>query len=115
VAAYSGVATTGGIADIASSADTAATQQHASPSITAPDGAWVVQLWADKSTSTAAWTPPSGVTSRGTSFGTGSGHTSALLADSGAPVAAGTYGGGVASTDASSAKGVAWTIALKSS
>ena len=72
-----------------------------------------MQYWSDKNSSTTLWTAPGGVIERGTSYGTGSGRTSALLADSGAPVAAGTYGGDIATTDFASGRGIAWTFALK--
>ena len=49
----------------------------------------MVQFWTDKSSATTLWTPPSGVTQRGASYGTGTGRTSALLVDSGGPVPAG--------------------------
>ena len=113
VADYRGVATSGGIAAIASTTDSGTT--HTSPTVAAPAGAWVVQLWSDKSSATTAWTAPGGVTVRGTSYGASTGRTSALLADSGAPVSAGNYGGQVATTDASSGRAIAWTIALKPS
>lgn len=111
LAAYRGVSATDPLAAVASSTD-GATTQHTSPTVTAPGGGWVVQLWSDKSTATTSWTAPGGVSVRGTSYGTGAGHTAALLADSGGPVSAGTYGGQVATTDSSSARAIAWTIAL---
>jgi hypothetical protein len=111
LAAYQGVAATGGIAAIASSQDVS-TAAHTSPTVTAPAGDWVVQFWSDKSSGTTLWTPPSGVTERGTSYGSGTGRTSGLLADSGAPVAAGTYGGDTATTDVVSGRGIAWTLVL---
>ena len=110
--AYRGVASSGAIADIASSADSS-TASHTSPTVTAPGGAWVVQVWTDKSSGTTTWTAPSGVTVRGSVFGSNTGRMSALLADSGGPVASGTYGGQEAQTDAASGRAVAWTIALK--
>ncbi len=111
VASYRGVAASDGIADFASSTD-GATTQHTSPTVNAPAGGWVVQLWIDKSSATTAWTAPNGVAVRGTSYGGNSGRTSALLADSGTSVSAGTYGGQVATTDASSGRAIEWTIAL---
>ena len=73
----------------------------------------MIQSWSDKSSGTTLWTPPSaGVTVRGTSYGAGNGRTTSLLADSGGPVSAGTYGAQTASTDASSGRAIEWTIAL---
>ena len=72
----------------------------------------MVRVLSDKSSGTTLWTPPSGVTERGTSYGSGTGRTSGLLADSGAPVATGTYGGATATTDVVSGRGIAWTLIL---
>jgi hypothetical protein len=112
VAAYHGVAATGGVTGLASSQDVSATA-HTSPTVTATAGDWVVQFWSDKSSGTTLWTPPGGVTPRGTSYGSGTGRTSALLADSGAPVGAGTEGGATATTNVASGRGIALTFLLK--
>ncbi len=113
VAAYRGVASTGGIAEVKSAGDSD-TATHVSPSATAPAGGRVVQVWTDKSSGTTSWTPPSGVTVRGTVFGAkGGGRASALLVDSGAPVSAGSSGSQTARTNAVSGKGIAWTLTLK--
>jgi hypothetical protein len=112
VAAYRGVAATDGIAAFASATD-GGTTGHTSPTVAAPDGGWVVQLWTDKSPGTTSWTAPSGVTTRSTAFGAGTGRTSGLLADSGGPVSAGSYGGLVATTDATSGRAINWTFALQ--
>ena len=112
LAAYRGAATTGAIAAIASNTD-GGTTQHTTSTVQAPAGGWVIQSWSDKSSGTTLWTPPSaGVTVRGTSYGAGNGRTTSLLADSGGPVSAGTYGAQTASTDASSGRAIEWTIAL---
>jgi hypothetical protein len=65
---------------------------HAAPpvAVTAA-GSWVVSFWSDKSSSTTMWRLPSAVTGRDQVSGTGGGHIAAALADSGAPVATGTY------------------------
>lgn len=55
------------------------------------DGSWVVSFWSDKSSSTTGWALPATVTGRDQVIGIGGGHISAALADSGAPVATGTY------------------------
>jgi PKD repeat protein len=113
VAAYQGVASTGGIGAIASGVD-ASTTAHKSPTVSATAGDWGVQYWSDKNTTTTSWTLPggSGVTQRGASYGTGSGRTSALLGDSGAPIPAGNYGGVTATTNTASGRGIAWTLVL---
>jgi hypothetical protein len=87
---------------------------HTTPTVTAAAGDWVASWWTDKSGAVAAWTTPAGVTERDDVYDTGtSARYSALLADSGGPVSAGTYGGLTATTDAASDKAVMWTIALK--
>jgi PKD repeat protein len=85
---------------------------HTTPTVVAPAGAWLVSLWTDKSNSTTAWTPPAGVATRDTALGTGSGRFTALLADSGGPVAAGTNGGLTATTNAASSYADLWTVVL---
>lgn len=84
--------------------ETATTTDHATPTVTAATGGgWLVSFWADKSASTASWTNPAGTTVRSTAAGTGAGHLSHLLADSGGPVAAGAVGGLVARASSASA------------
>ena len=51
-----------------------------------PDGSWVVSYWADKSSTTTAWTPSGLVTTRGTGCGTSSARICSALADSAAKV-----------------------------
>ena len=89
---------------------------HTTPTVTAGAGDWVASWWTDKSSAVSAWTVPSGVTRRDDAYDTGtSGRYSELIADSGGPVAAGSYGGLTATTDTSSDKAIMWTIALRSS
>lgn len=85
---------------------------HATGMVATTDGGWVVSVWSDKSGGTTSWTAPAGVATRATAFGIGGGRYSALVADSAGPVAAGTYGPVMASTDAVSINAAAWTIAL---
>ena len=54
-------------------------------------GSWVVSFWSDKSSSTTAWTLPSGVTQRDQTIGTGGGRVTAAIADSNGSVPTGTY------------------------
>ncbi|WP_158604491.1 PKD domain-containing protein [Nocardioides mangrovicus] len=87
---------------------------HVTPSITAPSGATVVSLWADKSAAVSSWSAPQGVTQRDVAYDSGSsGRFSLLAADSNGPVSQGAYGTLTATTDASSDKAIMWTIALK--
>lgn len=109
--AYAGVADPGPVAAIAS-ATASQTDQHRSPVVTAPDGAWVVQVWTDKSSTTTAWTAPGGVMEREQAVGNGGGRIGALAADSDAPVAAGSHGGQTATTNDISGRSIAWTLAL---
>jgi hypothetical protein len=112
VLAYAGTSPADPVAAFASAADPAATLTHLSPHVEGVGaGAWVVTAWSDKSSSTTAWTPPGGVTARATGIGTGGGRVTSLLADSGAPVAAGAYGGLTATTDAAS-RAMTWSIVL---
>jgi PKD repeat protein len=108
--AYTGTAPDA-VAAIASAAD-ATTNAHRSPTVQAPAGAWVVSAWTEKSSSTTAWTAPAGMTAREQAVGAGGGRIAALCADSAGPVASGTQGGQVATTDGSG-RGIAWTMALR--
>lgn len=106
---YRGV-NTGGVV-VANTVDSA-TADHVSPTVDAPAGSWVATWWIDKSSTTDSWTAPSGVTTRDTMTDTASGRYGFLLADTGAPVVSGPYGGLTATTNATSEKGVSWTVAL---
>jgi hypothetical protein len=111
IADYTGVDLTS--APVFKQATDAATTNHTSPSGTIPGGGgFPVTFWADKSSATTSWTPPAAVTSRATSFGTGSGFVTSLLADAGTPAPAGGYGGLVATTNDAAARGASWTIVL---
>ena len=104
-----------GVADplvYAAAADTVSHTGRVTPVVTAPQGAWVVSYWADKSSATTTWTPPAGVTARQTACGADSGRVCSLFADSGAVVPAGPAGGVSANTDVASNKGVTWSIVL---
>ena len=109
LAIYSGV---GGAAPVVARVGDSARSAHVTSSLTAPAGAWVISLWADKSETTTAWTTPAGTTRRDTSLGTGSGRFTSLLADSGGPVAGGPTGALTAMTNANSTYADMWTVAL---
>ncbi len=102
LAAYGGTAATDPVAAFAVRSDPANTTSHPTPVVAAGAGSWLVSYWADKSSTTTDWVPPGGVGQRSELAGTGSGRIAALLADSGAPVPAGTVGGLVATTNAAS-------------
>jgi hypothetical protein len=97
VAAYRG----GTVTTSASVLETADGTKHTTPSVTAPSSQqWLVSYWSDKGSTTLAWAEPAGVTRRAAPVGSGSGHTSAVLADSGAAVASGNQGSLLATADA---------------
>lgn len=97
---------------VESSTDSSTTS-HASPVVTAPGGAWVVQAWTDKASGTQVWSAPAGVTERGSVAGVqGGGQHSLLLVDSGGPVTAGSHGGQTATTSVASGKAAGWSIVL---
>jgi len=81
------------------------------PVVGTDDGSWVVSYWADKSSSTTAWTAEASVAARAAGCAPSSGRICSLLADSHAKVPA-TYGNIAASTDASSSAAAMWSIVL---
>jgi PKD repeat protein len=110
IAAYTGdmVAPT-----FASAGETVFRPDHTTPTITTTtDGAWVLSYWADKSSATTAFTLPTSVTSRGATCGTSTGRVCSVLADSGATVPAGPYGGLAAISDSPQAMATMWTIVM---
>ena len=111
--AYTGTDPSDPVESFAKSADGLTQATHTSPTASVPlPGSWAVTYWTDKSSSTTAWTAPSGTTVRETSIGTGSGRMSSLAVDAGGPVATGSYGGLTATTDQASAKAESWTFIL---
>ncbi len=103
LAAYANTSTTAPVAVVTTASQSVGSTSHTTPTASvAGDGQWLVSYWADKSSATTDWRAPAGVVVRDESIGTGGGRIGALLADSGAPVAAGTRGGLTATTDATS-------------
>ena len=97
----------------ASAGETASRTGHTTPGASVTlNGSWVVSYWADKSTATTTWTVPAALTVRNQSAGTGSGHLTSVLADSGAGVAPGASAGVTATADSASAKATMWTVVL---
>ncbi len=86
---------------------------HTTPTVTAGAGDWAVSYWADKSSATTGFTLPAGVTGRQAICSANAGRVCSVLADSGAPVSAGPYGGLTATADASSSNATMWTILLR--
>ena len=107
VAVYRGVAD-GPVVAVPGS-DTSRTSHVASPASTAT-GDWVASYWVDRSDTTGSWTPV-GLANRDVAIGTGTNRYSSLLADSGGPVAAGTYSGATATTDVATSSSM-WSIVL---
>ena len=108
VAAYRGAGS--GLPTFASATLVTSATARQTPAVTAPAGAWVVSHWADKSSTTTAWST-AGATSRQALCASGSGRVCSLLADSGAPVS-GLYGPITASTDTASSTATMWSVVL---
>ncbi len=113
LAVYRGAAAAQPVAASAASSETVARTTHTTPTVTGPGG-WVVSFWADKTSTATAITPDSSATGRAASSGTGSGRITSVLADSAGAAAAGSAGGVPATSDASSAKAVMFTVELGS-
>jgi PKD repeat protein len=112
VAAYSGVDTSAPVVFARSADLTNDDTARATPDVTATTGSWVVSYWADKSSTTTAWSPAGSVTTRGAVCGADAGRICSALADSAAAVPAGTYGHVTASTDAPSDMATMWSVVL---
>lgn len=111
VADYSGVRP--GLLVHADLAETVNRAGHATPLVDAPAGSWVVSYWADKSSTTTSFALPDSVTGRHAACNTGTGRVCSALADSGAPVPTGRYGGLVATADGPSAAATTWSVVLR--
>ncbi|MEV7431806.1 PKD domain-containing protein [Nocardioides sp. NPDC092400] len=78
---------------------------HATPAAAVTQaGSWLVSAWAEKSSSTLAWTLPAGTTARTTAAGTGSGKISGVVGDSAGPVAVGAPTARTATTDVAASR-----------
>lgn len=109
VVVYRGVSTDG--AEALETAVDRNTDTHTTPTVTAQGEARVaLSFWADRSSSTTAWTPPDDVDVVSTSIGTGGGRVTTMLAAQ--SVSAGPYGGLVATTDAPASRAVTITLLL---
>jgi PKD repeat protein len=113
VAAWSGTAATSPVATLAHGIDTTTKAAHTTPAVTvATPGSWVVSYWADKSSTTTAWTPPSGQAVRNLSIGASSGRVTSLLTDGGGVAPPGPAGGLTATTDVAGSKATTLTVVL---
>jgi len=116
VGAYSGAPAANPIDVSAVAVDTATTSTHVAPSVTpSASGGWLVTYWADKSTSSTSLSTTPSLVRRGGSTGTGGGHITSALADSGTGVPAGPTGGQVATGTAPASKAVMFSLVLRSS
>ncbi len=108
ISAYRGVSA----ATITSDFNTdASTTSHTTPAVsTVPAGAWVVSLWADKGANTQ-WTAPGGSSLRAQAYSTASGAVSQAVADTNGPAVA-PVAGATATTNATSTRGVNWSLVL---
>jgi hypothetical protein len=97
----------------AKASETVLRADHTTPTVDAQAGDWAVSYWADKSSGTTGFALPAGVVQRRTACAANAGHVCSTLADTGAPVGAGAYGGLVATADAASASATTWTILLR--
>ncbi len=104
----------GSATPVVAGAQDSSTSSHVAPAVAvSTGGSWVVNVWSDKSSTTTAWTTAGAVSQRDTAIGTGSGRSSSTLADSGAPVASGTYPAQTATvTGGASGKGAMLSIVL---
>ncbi|MGK2875867.1 MAG: PKD domain-containing protein [Nocardioides sp.] len=107
---YRDVDPTTPIAAITSATDASTAQHHAPTATATRAGSRLVQIWTDKSSSTTAWTIPGSLALRATALFGGGGRVTAVVGD--AQVDAGQVGGGTATTNAASARGVAWSVVL---
>ena len=107
---YAGVAA--GTPTLAVASDTNQTN-HSTPTVTVPSAnSWVLSYWADRNSSTSAWTTPGSTTQRLALVGSGGGHVDGQIADSNGTVPAGTYGGLSASTGVESGRANMLSIVL---
>jgi PKD repeat protein len=113
VAAWSGTSATTPVASVTGAVDTTATTAHTTPTATvATPGSWVLSYWADKSSSTTAWTAPAGQSVRNVSIGASSGRITSLLTDGGGVAPPGAAGGLTATTDLAGTKATMLTVVL---
>ncbi len=114
VAAYSGEMLA---PEFAKASETVVRAGHTTPTTAAggdaAEGDWAISYWADRSSATTAFALPAGVTQREAACAPTTGRVCSVLADSGGPVAAGPYGGLVATADSAQSSATTWTIVLR--
>ncbi len=112
LAVYRGTAPTVPFATAAGAIEPATSAAHTTPVVTAPEGAWRVSYWDDRSSSAAGWTVPTGEVVRALSAGTGGGRIGVLLTDPAVAEPGGPTGGLTAVSASSTNKATSWTILL---
>lgn len=113
VAAYRGTSNGDPVASFVRAGFTTSSTTRATPVATVTGSqSWALSYWTHKDSASDALIPPSGVTVRASGSQTSGGRITTLIADSGALVATGTYGGLSATAAAASTAGSAWTIVL---
>jgi hypothetical protein len=111
VVAYRGTNGADPVATSASKVDNAPGASHVSPAVTA-GSSWLLTYWSDESSKTSGWTTPAGHSKRASTFGSSSGHISAVLTDSNGPVVAGASGQLTAYANSTSSRGASVTVVL---
>lgn len=113
LAAYRGTSATEPVASFAAVAATTRQSSHttARADVVSP-ASWAVSYWTHKDSVSTQLTPPGNVVVRATGSHGGYGRITALLADSGAPVPTGSYGGLTATAAGSSIAASMWTVIL---
>ena len=112
VVAYRGTSAIDPVASFARFGITVSAAARVTPVVTATAPSWAVSYWMHRDSTTNALVAPSGVVVRASGTQTSSGRVTALLADSGAMVATGPYGGLAATAAAASTAATTWTIIL---
>jgi hypothetical protein len=112
LAAYRGTSAQDPVAGHAVATESVARSIHVTPEVSVGTVAPVLSYWTHKDAGTTQLDPPDGVTVRAGGSQSGSGHVTALLADSGAAVAVGSGGGGGATAAGDSRAASMWTVVL---
>ena len=114
VAAYSGDMLE---PDFVKASETVVRANHTTPTTLVDDdavaGDWALSYWADRSSTTTAFALPGGVTQREAACAPTTGRVCSVLADSDGGVAAGPYGGLVATADSPQSSATMWTMILR--
>lgn len=86
---------------------------HTAPALSVLSaGSWLVNLWAEKSSSDTVWTLPGDTTRRTGAASTGTGKVSAVLGDSAAGLPAGPHPGRTATTSTSVSRSMLFSIVI---